>query len=67
MKRRTNFDLYLDEQLKDPGLADLLKKAGEAWEAALRPALGRKRPRFRKVDPHRGRTGPSRLRLTRPR
>ena len=35
MKRRTNFDLYLEEQLKDQGLAERFKKAGEAWDVAL--------------------------------
>ena len=39
MKRRTNFDLYLEEQLKDGGFADRLKKAGEAWDVALRLAF----------------------------
>ena len=38
MKRRTNFDLYLEEQLKDAGFADRLKKAGEAWDVALQLA-----------------------------
>jgi len=47
MKRRTNFDLYLDEQMKDPDFADRLKKAGEVWEAALRSVVGRKTSRFR--------------------
>lgn len=35
MKRRTNFDLYLEEQLKDPDFAERFKKAGESWDAAL--------------------------------
>jgi DNA-binding XRE family transcriptional regulator len=35
MKRRTNFDLYLEEQLRDQGLAERFKKAGEAWDVAL--------------------------------
>ena len=38
MKRRTNFDLYLEEQLKDSGFAGRFKKAGEAWDVALRLA-----------------------------
>jgi len=38
MKRRTNFDLYLEEQLKDPEFAERFKKAGEAWNIALQLA-----------------------------
>ena len=45
MKTQTNFDRYLDEQLKDPDFATRFQKAGEAWDvaiqlAALRKALG---------------------------
>lgn len=36
MKRRTNFDLYLAEQLKDPEFTKRFKKAGEAWDVALK-------------------------------
>jgi transcriptional regulator with XRE-family HTH domain len=36
--KKTNFDLYLEEQLKDPAFADRLKKAGEAWDVALQIA-----------------------------
>jgi ribosome-binding protein aMBF1 (putative translation factor) len=43
MKRRTNFDLYLEEQLKDGGFADRFKKAGEAWDVALQLASLRKK------------------------
>jgi DNA-binding XRE family transcriptional regulator len=35
MTKRTNFDLYLEEQMKDPGFAERFRKAGEAWEVAL--------------------------------
>ena len=42
MKRKTNFDLYLEEQLKDPDFADRFRKAGEAWEVALKLAAMRK-------------------------
>ena len=38
MKRRTNFDRYLEEQLKDPDFAERFKKAGEAWDVALQIA-----------------------------
>jgi hypothetical protein len=30
MKRLTNFDSYLEEQLKDPDFAERFEKAGEA-------------------------------------
>ena len=42
MKRRTKFDSYLEEQLKDPGFAARFKKAGEAWDIALQLAALRK-------------------------
>jgi transcriptional regulator with XRE-family HTH domain len=32
---KTNFDKYLDEQLKDPAFAKRFKHAGEAWDVAL--------------------------------
>jgi transcriptional regulator with XRE-family HTH domain len=38
MKRRTNFDRYLAEQLKDPAFASRFEKAGDAWDVALRIA-----------------------------
>ena len=36
MRRKTNFDLYLKEQLKDPGFAERFEEAGEAWDIDLR-------------------------------
>ncbi|MDX9713923.1 MAG: helix-turn-helix transcriptional regulator [Dissulfurispiraceae bacterium] len=33
--KRTNFDRYLDKQLKDPAFAERFKQAGEAWDIAL--------------------------------
>jgi transcriptional regulator with XRE-family HTH domain len=42
MKRQTNFDTYLEEQLKDPGFAGRFEKAGEAWDVALKLASLRK-------------------------
>lgn len=38
MKKKTNFDEYLDEQLKDPDFAARFKRAGEAWDVALQIA-----------------------------
>jgi DNA-binding XRE family transcriptional regulator len=42
MNRKTNFDRYLEEQLKDEGFAGRFKKAGEAWDLALELAALRK-------------------------
>ncbi len=33
--KKTNFDRYLEEHLKDPGFAQRFKAAGEAWDIAL--------------------------------
>ncbi len=35
---KTNFDAYLEEQLKDPAFADRFERAGEAWDVALQLA-----------------------------
>ena len=42
MKRKTNFDRYLEEQLKDPVFVQRYQKAGEAWDVALQLAALRK-------------------------
>jgi DNA-binding XRE family transcriptional regulator len=42
MKRKTNFDQYLEEQLKNEDFADRFKKAGEAWDVSLKLASLRK-------------------------
>ena len=42
MKPRTTFDIYLEQQLKDPDFAERFKKAGEAWDVALKLASLRK-------------------------
>lgn len=36
--KKTNFDRYLDEQMKDPSFAARFDQAGEAWEVALQLA-----------------------------
>ena len=41
--KKTNFDLYLEEQLKDPAFAERFEKAGEAWDVALQIAALRER------------------------
>jgi transcriptional regulator with XRE-family HTH domain len=43
MKRKTNFDRYLEKQLKDPDFARRYQKAGEAWDVALQLAALRKK------------------------
>jgi len=41
--RKTNFDLYLEEQLKDPAFAERYERAGEAWDVALQLAALREK------------------------
>jgi ribosome-binding protein aMBF1 (putative translation factor) len=36
--KKTNFDKYLDEQLRDPAFAARFEEAGEAWDVALQIA-----------------------------
>lgn len=36
--KKTNFDRYLDEHLKDPVFAARFEQAGEAWDVALQLA-----------------------------
>ena len=43
MKPRTNFDTYLEQQLKDPDFERRFRKAGEAWDVAIQIASLRKR------------------------
>jgi transcriptional regulator with XRE-family HTH domain len=38
MTRRTNFDRFLAEQLKEPDFAERFEQAGEAWDIALQLA-----------------------------
>src|ERR1039457_7196741 len=41
--KKTNFDLYLEEQLKDPVFAERFEQAGEAWDVALQLAALREK------------------------
>ena len=41
--RRTNFDRYLNEQLKNPAFACRFEQAGQAWDVALQLAALRRR------------------------
>ena len=36
--KKTNFDRYLAEQMRDPAFAERFKQAGEAWDVALQLA-----------------------------
>ncbi len=40
---KTNFDLFLEEQLRDPDFAERFKRAGEAWDVALQLAALREK------------------------
>ena len=40
---KTNFDVYLQEQLKDPAFAGRFEKADEAWDVALQIAALREK------------------------
>jgi transcriptional regulator with XRE-family HTH domain len=42
MKKQTNFDAYLEGQLRDPDFASRFQKAGEAWDVALQLTALRK-------------------------
>jgi len=35
VSKKTNFDRYLEEQLRDPGFAARFEEAGEAWDVAV--------------------------------
>ena len=41
--KKTNFDNYLDDQLKDPEFAARFEQAGEAWNVALQIAALRQK------------------------
>lgn len=36
--KKTNFDRYLEEQLREPAFAERFKRVGEAWDVALQIA-----------------------------
>ena len=42
---KTNFDRYLEDQLKDPAFAARFERAGEAWDVALDRAVLRRTER----------------------
>ena len=47
---QTNFDLYLEEQLKDPEFAERFERAGEAWDVALQLAALREKAGLSQKD-----------------
>jgi len=48
--KKTNFDLYLEEQLQDPVFAERFERAGEAWDVALQIAALRERAGLSQKD-----------------
>jgi len=50
MMSKTNFDLFLEEQLRDPDFAERFKRAGEAWDVALQLAALRERAGLSQVE-----------------
>jgi transcriptional regulator with XRE-family HTH domain len=48
--KKTNFDLYLEEQLKDPVFAERFESAGEAWDVALQLAALREKAGLSQKD-----------------
>lgn len=47
---KTNFDLYLEEQLKDPVFTERFEKAGKAWDVALQIAALREKAGLSQKD-----------------
>ena len=43
MKKKTNFDLYLEKQSKDPAFANRFRNAGKAWDLAIQLVSLRKK------------------------
>jgi transcriptional regulator with XRE-family HTH domain len=48
--KKTNFDKYLEEQLKDPAFAARFERAGEAWDVALQIAALRRQAGLSQKD-----------------
>jgi ribosome-binding protein aMBF1 (putative translation factor) len=48
--KKTNFDRYLENQLKDPAFAARFKQAGEAWDVALQIAALREQAGLSQKD-----------------
>ena len=48
--KKTNFGLYLEEQLQDPAFAERFERAGEAWDVALQVAALREKAGLSQKD-----------------
>jgi DNA-binding XRE family transcriptional regulator len=48
--KKTNFDRYLEEQLRDPAFAARFERAGEAWDVALQVAALRQEVGLSQMD-----------------
>jgi transcriptional regulator with XRE-family HTH domain len=48
--KKTNFDRYLEEQLRDPAFAARFERAGEAWDVALQIAALRQKAGLSQKD-----------------
>ncbi len=48
--KKTNFDRYLEEQLKDTDFAERFKRAGKAWDVALQIAALRQQAGLSQKD-----------------
>ena len=42
MRRKTNFDRYIEKELEDPDFKERFERAGEAWNVAMKLAALRK-------------------------
>jgi transcriptional regulator with XRE-family HTH domain len=50
MKKKTNFDRYLEGQMRDPAFAARFEQAGEAWDVALQVAALRQQAGLSQKD-----------------
>jgi transcriptional regulator with XRE-family HTH domain len=48
--KKTNFDRYLEKQLRDPAFASRFRNAGEAWDVALQIAALREQAGLSQKD-----------------
>ena len=48
--KKTNFDRYLEEQLRDPAFAARFERAGQAWDVALQIAALRQQAGLSQKD-----------------
>lgn len=48
--KKTNFDAYLEEQLKDKDFAERFEQSGAAWDVALQLAVLRKKAGISQIE-----------------